>query len=170
MTQMTHVAADRPGPLEGVRVLDLGTVYAAPIAAMLLGDFGADVVKVEHPRGDPARTHGHNKDGHGLWWKVISRNKRTVTLDLGKPQGRELLIAIGSSAQIALFVAPVRVLLSFAIGPFPMALVFNPLEIAGVVLAVLVAHVVTHEGESTWIEGLQLLAVYFVLGLVFFFA
>jgi crotonobetainyl-CoA:carnitine CoA-transferase CaiB-like acyl-CoA transferase len=45
-------------------VLDVSTVYAAPITAMMLGDFGADVVKIEHPRGDPARTHGHNKDGH----------------------------------------------------------------------------------------------------------
>jgi len=80
-----------PGPLAGIRVRDLGTVYAAPIAAMLLGDAGADVLKVEHPRGDPARTHGHSKDGHGLWWKVISRNKRTVTLNLGRPEGRELL-------------------------------------------------------------------------------
>jgi Ca2+:H+ antiporter len=79
-------------------------------------------------------------------------------------------IAIGSSAQIALFVAPVLVLLSFAVGPFPMALVFNPLEIGAVVLAVLAAHGVTHEGESTWMEGVQLLGVYVVLGLVFFFA
>ena len=85
-----------PGPLDGIRVLDLGTVYAAPIAAMLLGDYGADVIKVEHPRGDPARTHGHSKDGHGLWWKVISRNKRTVTLNLGQPEGRELLRATWS--------------------------------------------------------------------------
>ena len=46
------------GPLAGVSVLDLGTVYAAPISAMLLGDYGADVLKIEHPRGDPARTHG----------------------------------------------------------------------------------------------------------------
>lgn len=82
-------AAD--GPLTGIRVLDVSTVYAAPICAMMLGDYGADVVKVEHPRGDPARTHGHNKDGHGLWWKVISRNKRTVTLNLGHPTGQELL-------------------------------------------------------------------------------
>jgi crotonobetainyl-CoA:carnitine CoA-transferase CaiB-like acyl-CoA transferase len=100
MTQMTRVATHRPGPLEGVRVLDLGTVYAAPIAAMLLGDFGADVVKVEHPRGDPARTHGHNKDGHGLWWKVISRNKRTITLDLGRPPGRELLEGLVEQADV----------------------------------------------------------------------
>ena len=48
---------------------------------MLLGDWGADVIKVEHPRGDPARTHGLSKDGHGLWWKVIARNKRTITLN-----------------------------------------------------------------------------------------
>jgi crotonobetainyl-CoA:carnitine CoA-transferase CaiB-like acyl-CoA transferase len=89
-----------PGPLEGIRVLDLGTVYAAPIAAMLLGDYGADVVKVEHPRGDPARTHGHNKDGHGLWWKVISRNKRTVTLDLGRPEGRELLEGLVAESDV----------------------------------------------------------------------
>jgi crotonobetainyl-CoA:carnitine CoA-transferase CaiB-like acyl-CoA transferase len=48
------------GPLRGIRVLDISTVYAAPITAMLLGDFGADVIKVEHPVGDPARSHGAN--------------------------------------------------------------------------------------------------------------
>jgi crotonobetainyl-CoA:carnitine CoA-transferase CaiB-like acyl-CoA transferase len=99
-TPMPQTTTVDPGPLDGVRVLDLGTVYAAPIAAMLLGDFGADVVKVEHPRGDPARTHGHNKDGHGLWWKVISRNKRAVTLDLGRPQGRELLEGLVEQADV----------------------------------------------------------------------
>jgi Ca2+:H+ antiporter len=78
-------------------------------------------------------------------------------------------IAIGSSAQIALFAAPVLVLLSFVVGPFPMVLVFNGLELAAIVLAVLIAVQVTQEGESTWFEGLQLLAVYAVLGLVFFF-
>src|SRR6476661_8428268 len=80
-----------PGPLAGLRVLDLGTVYAAPITAMLLGDWGADVIKVEHPRGDPARTHGLSKDGHGLWWKVIARNKRAITLNFGKPAGQDIL-------------------------------------------------------------------------------
>jgi Ca2+:H+ antiporter len=78
-------------------------------------------------------------------------------------------IAIGSSAQIALFAAPVLVLLSFFVGPFPMALVFNGLELGAIVLAILIAQQVTQEGESTWFEGLQLLAVYAVLGLVFFF-
>lgn len=78
-------------------------------------------------------------------------------------------IAIGSSAQIALFAAPLLVILSFWIGDFPMALVFNGLELGAIVLAVLIANQVTQEGESTWFEGLQLLAVYLVLGLTFFF-
>jgi crotonobetainyl-CoA:carnitine CoA-transferase CaiB-like acyl-CoA transferase len=87
-----HESTSPPGgPLQGVRVLDISTVYAAPITAMLLGDYGADVIKIEHPRGDPARSHGANKDGHGLWWKVISRNKRCVTLNLGTREGQQIL-------------------------------------------------------------------------------
>jgi Ca2+:H+ antiporter len=79
-------------------------------------------------------------------------------------------ISIGSSAQIALFAAPLLVLCSFFIGPHPMALVFNGFEVGGVLLAVIIANHVTNEGESTWFEGLQLLAVYVVLGLTFLFA
>src|SRR4051812_28926337 len=79
-------------------------------------------------------------------------------------------IAIGSAAQIALFVAPVLVLFSLFIGPHPMALVFNGFELAGVLLAILIASHVTNEGETTWYEGLQLLAVYAVLGIAFFYA
>ena len=78
-------------------------------------------------------------------------------------------IAIGSSAQIALFAAPLLVLISFVVGPFPMALVFNGLELGAVFLAILIANQVTQEGESTWFEGLQLLSVYVVLGLTFYF-
>ena len=92
--------ASRPGPLAGIRVLDLGTVYAAPITAMLLGDYGAEVIKIEHPRGDPARTHGLSKDGHGLWWKVIARNKRTVTLNLSTPDGQDLLRRLAGQADV----------------------------------------------------------------------
>ena len=88
------------GPLAGIRVLDVSTVYAAPITAMMLGDFGADVIKVEHPRGDPARTHGWNREGHGLWWKVISRNKRTMTLNFGKPEGQEILRRLVADADV----------------------------------------------------------------------
>ena len=79
-------------------------------------------------------------------------------------------IAIGSSAQVALFVAPVLVITSFFLGPGPMPLVFNGFEIAAIVIGILVAHQVTNEGESTWFEGLQLLALYVILGLTFYFA
>lgn len=88
------------GPLTGLRVIDLATIYAGPMAATMLGDFGADVIKVEHPRGDPARTHGYQKDGHGLWWKVLSRNKRTVTADLGHEEGRELVLELVKTADV----------------------------------------------------------------------
>ena len=79
-------------------------------------------------------------------------------------------IAIGSSAQIALFVAPVLVLLSFVVGPDPMALVFNGYELGALLFAVLIANLVTQDGESNWFEGVQLLSLYAVLGLVFYFA
>jgi Ca2+:H+ antiporter len=79
-------------------------------------------------------------------------------------------ISIGSSAQIALFVAPVLVICSFFIGPFPMPLVFNGFEIAAAILAILAAFQVTSEGESNWFEGAQLLALYVVLAAVFFVA
>ncbi|HEX8066631.1 MAG TPA: calcium/proton exchanger [Thermoleophilaceae bacterium] len=79
-------------------------------------------------------------------------------------------IAIGSSAQIALFVAPLLVLVSFAVGDHPMALVFNGYEIGAMILAVLIANFLTQDGESNWFEGVQLLALYAVLGLVFFYA
>ena len=67
---------------------------------MLLGDYGADVLKIEHPRGDPARTHGPSKDGQGLWWKVIARNKRAATLVLGRPEGREMLERLVADADV----------------------------------------------------------------------
>jgi Ca2+:H+ antiporter len=78
-------------------------------------------------------------------------------------------IAIGSSAQVALFVLPVLVLTSFVLGPFPLAMEFSSIEIGAVLLAVLIAAHVSQDGESTWFEGVQLLAVYVVLGIVFYF-
>jgi Ca2+:H+ antiporter len=79
-------------------------------------------------------------------------------------------IAIGSSAQIALFVAPVLVLSSYAVGPGPMPLVFNGYELGAMLFAVLIANFLTQEGESNWFEGVQLLSLYAVLGLVFYLA
>ncbi|HXN21776.1 MAG TPA: CoA transferase [Candidatus Dormibacteraeota bacterium] len=77
--------------LEGIRVLDAATLFAGPLAATMLADLGAEVIKIEHPKGDPVRTHGYQKDGVPLWWKLISRNKRTVTLDLSHAEGQRLL-------------------------------------------------------------------------------
>jgi crotonobetainyl-CoA:carnitine CoA-transferase CaiB-like acyl-CoA transferase len=83
------------GPLEGLRVIDLGTVLAGPFAATLLGDFGAEVIKVEIPgRGDTLRQLGPVRDGTSLWFSVDARNKKSITLDLRKPEGRELLLRL----------------------------------------------------------------------------
>jgi succinyl-CoA--D-citramalate CoA-transferase len=80
------------GPVAGLRVLDLGNMIAGPIAACFLADFGAEVVKVEHPElGDDIRNWPPIKDGRSLWWKVIARNKKLITLSLSKPEGRDLL-------------------------------------------------------------------------------
>jgi Ca2+:H+ antiporter len=79
-------------------------------------------------------------------------------------------IAIGSGAQIALFVAPVLVLCSFFIGPGPMPLVFNGFELAGLIVAALIANYVTQEGRSNWFEGVQLLAVWVILAVAFYYA
>ncbi|MFK0264993.1 CaiB/BaiF CoA transferase family protein [Streptomyces angustmyceticus] len=89
------------GPLAGLRVLDLATLFAGPLAATLLGDYGAEVIKVEHPRRpDPSRGHGPAKDGIGLWWKLLGRNKKTVTLDLSHPDGRDVLLRLAAGADV----------------------------------------------------------------------
>ncbi len=80
------------GPLQGLRMLDLSTVIAGPWASTLLADLGADVLKVEMPGvGDPLRALPPYKDGVPLWWKAANRNKRGITLDLRRDEGRELL-------------------------------------------------------------------------------
>jgi Ca2+:H+ antiporter len=96
------------------------------------------------------------------WVAVLVAYKNKMSLAVN--------IAIGSSAQVALFVAPVLVLCSFFIGPEPMPLVFNGLELAAVAIAAIIANQVTQEGESTWYEGLQLLLVYVVVALAFGYA
>ncbi|WP_330318183.1 CoA transferase [Streptomyces platensis] len=89
------------GPLTGLRVLDLATLFAGPLAATLLGDFGAEVIKIEHPhRPDPSRGHGPAKNGIGLWWKLLGRNKRTMTLDLSHPGGRDVLLRLAAGADV----------------------------------------------------------------------
>ena len=88
-------------PLAGVRVIDLGHALAGPFAATLLGDFGAEVLKIERPvQGDPMRNLGPKKDGHSLWWKAAARNKKSVTLDFTKPRGREILLDLVKASDV----------------------------------------------------------------------
>jgi crotonobetainyl-CoA:carnitine CoA-transferase CaiB-like acyl-CoA transferase len=90
----TPVVSESDGPLAGVRIIELGMLLAGPFAARLLGDLGAEIVKVESPgAGDPLRDWGHSRhEGRSLWWPVQSRNKKCVTLDLRSERGQELLL------------------------------------------------------------------------------
>ncbi|MGY0487109.1 CaiB/BaiF CoA transferase family protein [Streptomyces sp. WG-D5] len=99
-----RTTAEAPqGPLTGLRVLDLATLFAGPLCATMLGDFGAEVIKVEHPRRpDPSRGHGPSKDGIGLWWKTLGRNKKNLTLDLSSPGGREILLKLVAGSDVVI--------------------------------------------------------------------
>ena len=88
-------------PLAGIRVLDVSTILAGPLCCQILGDFGADVIKVEYPRmGDGLRSHGRSKDGVSPWWKEVGRNKRTVAIDLSDPDGAPVLERLAQTADI----------------------------------------------------------------------
>ncbi|MDP9821865.1 CaiB/BaiF CoA transferase family protein [Nocardioides massiliensis] len=89
------------GPLTGMRVIDASTILAGPLCCQILGDFGADVIKIEHPTaGDSMRGHGESKDGVPLWWKEISRNKRTIGLSLSDPDGAAAFRALAKTADV----------------------------------------------------------------------
>jgi crotonobetainyl-CoA:carnitine CoA-transferase CaiB-like acyl-CoA transferase len=86
-------------PLQGIRVVEAATLFAAPLAAMFLGDLGAEVVKIEHPsKPDPARGHGPD----GLWFKTLGRNKRLITLSLSHPDGRALFLRLVERADVVI--------------------------------------------------------------------
>ena len=91
------------GPLAGVRVLELGSLIAGPYCAKTLADFGAEVVKVEPPGdGDPLRRWRKMRNGVSLWWQVQSRNKRSITLDLRKPEGQEAVRRLAAKSDIVI--------------------------------------------------------------------
>ncbi|MBS1881880.1 MAG: CoA transferase [Actinobacteria bacterium] len=95
------MTAGSPQVLEGLRVLDLGHALAAPFAATMLSDFGAEVIKIERPgRGDPMRNLGPRKDDVALWWKAAARNKKSVTLDFTTPRGKELMLDLVRAADV----------------------------------------------------------------------
>lgn len=88
------------GILAGLRILDLSHQYAGAFAGALLADLGAEVVAVEHPDGSPLRTMLPKKDGHSMWWKVVARGKKAITLNLSEPQGRDLLLRLASAFDV----------------------------------------------------------------------
>lgn len=101
MTQIAKSdAAVECKPLHGVRVIDIATNIAAPLTAAMLADYGADVIKVEHPDGDTLRTVGAMKENQSLYWKVVNRNKRNATLRLSDPAGAEILKRLVADADV----------------------------------------------------------------------
>ena len=94
----------KSGPLAGLRVLELGTLLAGPFCGQLLGDFGAEVIKIEPPgQGDPMRVWGREKaNGKSLWWPVVARNKKAITLDLRQSEGQQLLRELVAKADFLL--------------------------------------------------------------------
>ncbi|MEE3850996.1 CoA transferase [Gordonia sp. LSe1-13] len=99
---MTHTDVAAPGALDGLRVLELGTLIAGPFAGRLLADMGADVVKIEPPGSpDPIRTWGQaEEDGERVYWTVHARNKKAITLDLRSPAGRDIFLRLVDHADI----------------------------------------------------------------------
>ena len=91
-----------PGPLAGLRMIELGTLLAGPFAGRLLGDMGAEVIKIEPPgKPDPLRDWGQARyEGRSLWWPVQSRNKKCITLNLREPRGQELLLELVRVADV----------------------------------------------------------------------
>jgi crotonobetainyl-CoA:carnitine CoA-transferase CaiB-like acyl-CoA transferase len=90
--EMKDTAAN--GPLTGLRVLEIGHFVAAPFCTRILGDLGADVIKIEPPQGDPVRQWGEQIDGNSLWWSIHGRNKRSVTLNLKSPHAVKILLGL----------------------------------------------------------------------------
>ncbi|HJS37199.1 MAG TPA: CoA transferase [Burkholderiales bacterium] len=87
-------------PLEGIRVLEMGQLLAGPFAGCVLGYFGAEVIKIEPPGGDPIRGWRVVRDGTSLWWASLARNKKSVTLDLGTPRGRQIAKALAAKSDV----------------------------------------------------------------------
>src|SRR5579871_6475638 len=92
---MVSEGSPGPGPLAGLRLIELGTLLAGPFAGRLLADMGAEVIKIEAPgQPDPLREWGLRYEGHTVWWPVQARNKKCITLNLRDPRGQELMLEL----------------------------------------------------------------------------
>ena len=91
------------GPLAGIKVLELGTLIAGPFCARMLGEFGADVIKIESPQGgDPIRQWRVLKDGNSLWWSIQSRNKKSITLNMKDKRAQDIARRLALDADIVI--------------------------------------------------------------------
>ena len=102
MSSAATLVAESKGVLDGLRVLEIGHYVAAPFCARLLGDLGADVIKVEPPTGDPVRYCGAQVDGQSIWWSMHGRNKRCITINLKSPEGRCLLLRLVAKCDVVI--------------------------------------------------------------------
>ena len=95
------MSKDKPQPLQGLKVIECATVIAAPLCGRMLADFGAEVIHIEHPeKGDDLRHFGFTDEGVNPWWKYYSRNKKLITLNISKPQGRSILMRLIEDADV----------------------------------------------------------------------
>jgi crotonobetainyl-CoA:carnitine CoA-transferase CaiB-like acyl-CoA transferase len=100
---MPETTVGEPGPLQGVKVLELGSFISGPFAGQLLADLGADVIKLESPgEGDPMRRWGKMLDGRSIWWSALARGKRLIAIDLRRPEGRDLVRRLAASCDVVL--------------------------------------------------------------------
>src|SRR5690606_28941706 len=88
------------GPLKGLRVVDVGMLFAGPLVATFLSDLGADVIKIEHPDGDEVRRVGRFRDGQSLWWRVAARNKRLIAIDIRTARGAYVVRRLAARADV----------------------------------------------------------------------
>lgn len=93
-------AAAAAGPLKGIRIVEVGMLFAGPMVGCFLSDLGADVIKVEHLGGDEVRRMGPVKDGRALWWRVMARNKRLISINLGTREGADVLRRLVDGADV----------------------------------------------------------------------
>ncbi|OWT66426.1 CoA transferase [Candidimonas nitroreducens] len=88
------------GPLSGIKVVEIGMLFAGPMASAYLGDLGADVIKIEPPNGDEVRRMGHFKEGEPLWWRVTNRSKKLLAVDVKTPAGAEVIRRLAATADV----------------------------------------------------------------------
>tara|TARA_Y100000588_G_scaffold170774_1_gene184645 strand:- start:5899 stop:7098 length:1200 start_codon:yes stop_codon:yes gene_type:complete len=94
------MSSEKSFPLQGIKVVDVGTLFAGPWIATYMADFGADVVKIEHPKGDSLRNFASKKNGISLWWKFAGRNKKSVTCNISTKKGQEILKNLCKSSDV----------------------------------------------------------------------